>query len=206
MKINASYRSIRSIEGPILIIDKVKSPMYNELVKIKLDNNEEKLGQVIECSSDYAVVEIFGSNIGLGKENIGVEFTADTFKVRVGDDMIGRVFNGEGKPIDNNIPIIGNETLDINGLAINPASRDMPNDFIETGISAIDGLNTLVRGQKLSIFSASGLPHNEITAQIIRQANVLGKEGDFLIVFAGIGITYDSYLYFIKEFSNIQIQ
>ncbi len=199
--IKPEYRGIASIEGSLLVIEGANAS-YNELVKIRLDDGREVIGQVIEVSEKYSVVEIFGPSLGFGRENIGVVFTGDTFKFSVGKDMIGRVFNGKGEPIDVDLPIKEEERLDINGLPINPYARDLPNDFIETGISAIDGLNTLVMGQKLPLFSGSGLPHNEIVAQIIRQASIPGKEADFLIIFAGIGITYDTYLYFMKEFNK----
>lgn len=200
MKVDIQYNTIESVAGPLIVVGKVKNASYNEIVRIRLHNGEERLGQVLETSDTQAVVQVFGPTNGIDIKNTSVTFLGETFTVRTSEDMLGRVFDGQGRPKDNAGLITNGEKKDINGEPINPASRGMPSDFIETGISTIDGLNTLVRGQKLPIFSGSGLPHNELTAQITRQAKVKGTSENFAVVFAGIGITYDDAEYFITEF------
>ncbi len=200
MKLDISYNTIESVAGPLVVVGKIKNAAYNEIVKIRMRNGEERLGQVLETSSTNAVVQVFGLTNGINVKDTSVSFLGDTFSVRTSDSMLGRVFDGQGRPKDGSGTIASGEKRDINGEPINPVSRAMPSDFIETGISTIDGLNTLVRGQKLPIFSGSGLPHNELTAQITRQAKVKGKEENFAVVFAGIGITYDDAEYFVTEF------
>ncbi|MEM3791161.1 MAG: V-type ATP synthase subunit B [Candidatus Micrarchaeaceae archaeon] len=198
MKFEISYSTISYVSGPLLVVEKVSHAAYGEIVKIRLPNGEIRIGQVLETSKDKAVVQVFGPTDGIDT-NTSVGFLGDTMELKVGEEMLGRVFDGQGNPRDFGKFISYEEKLDINGLAINPYARAMPSEIIETGISSIDGLNTLVRGQKLPIFSASGLPHNQLTAQITRQAQV--KKGEsFAVVFAGIGITYDDFSFFIEEF------
>ncbi len=200
MKFDIEYKTLSSVAGPLVVVGKVKNAAYNEIVKIKIKNGEERLGQVLETTDEYAVVQVFGPTNGINIKTTSVSFLGETFKIGVSEEMLGRVFDGQGRPKDNSTPVSYEERRDINGEPINPASRGMPSDFIETGISSIDGLNTLVRGQKLPIFSGSGLPHNMLTAQITRQAKVKNSSDGFAVVFAGIGITYDDASYFIEEF------
>ncbi len=200
MKFDIEYKTLTSVAGPLVVVGKVNNAAYNEIVKIRMKNGEERLGQVLETTDEYAVVQVFGPTNGINIKTTSVSFLGETFKIGVSEEMLGRVFDGQGRPKDNDIPVAYEERRDINGEPINPASRGMPSDFIETGISSIDGLNTLVRGQKLPIFSGSGLPHNMLTAQITRQAKVKNSSDGFAVVFAGIGITYDDASYFIEEF------
>ena len=200
MKFDIEYKTLSSVAGPLVVVGKVKNAAYNEIVKIKIKNGEERLGQVLETTDEYAVVQVFGPTNGINIKTTSVSFLGETFKIGVSEEMLGRVFDGQGRPKDNSTPVSYEERRDINGEPINPASRGVPSDFIDTGISSIDGLNTLVRGQKLPIFSGSGLPHNMLTAQITRQAKVKNSSDGFAVVFAGIGITYDDASYFIEEF------
>ncbi|MDE1762252.1 MAG: V-type ATP synthase subunit B [Candidatus Micrarchaeota archaeon] len=201
MKFEIEYKTIESVAGPLVVVKKVKSAAYNEIVRINMPDGESRLGQVLETGNGYAVVQVFGPTNGINIDRTSVSFLGDTFRFGVSDDMFGRIFNGQGKPIDVKAEVKHEEKFDVNGEPINPVSRAMPSDFIETGISGIDGLITLVRGQKLPIFSGSGLPHNELTAQVAKQAKVKGSH-DFAVVFAGIGITYDDATYFINEFKR----
>jgi V/A-type H+-transporting ATPase subunit B len=196
------YKTIRRVAGPLVVVEKVGSAAYNEVVRIKLHNGETKLGQVLESTDKYAVVQVFGQTSGINVSDTSVSFLGETFHVAVSDEMLGRVFDGQGRPKDIKSSIIIKERRDINGSPINPSARARPKDFIETGISAIDGLMTLIRGQKLPIFSASGLMHNELTAQVARQARVTKSSEDFAVVFAGIGITHDDASFFIKNFEK----
>ncbi|MCW6160071.1 MAG: V-type ATP synthase subunit B [Candidatus Micrarchaeales archaeon] len=201
MKFGIEYRTIESISGPLIVVKNVRRAAYNELVRINLQNGEERLGQVLETSDTYAIVQVFGQTDGLNLSDNSVTFLGETFEFGVTEDMLGRVFNGEGRPIDIKAEVIPETKLDVNGSPMNPTARAVPTDFIETGISAIDGLITLVRGQKLPIFSGAGLQHNALAAQIAKQAQVKGKSSEeFAVVFAGIGITYDDANYFIEEF------
>lgn len=194
------YRSVSEIVGPLMVVENVKGVKFDELVEIRTDSGELRRGQVLEISDDKAVVQIFEGTSNLGAEESKVRFIGNGLTLGVSSDMLGRVFDGLGQPKDNGPRIIPEKRLDVNGESINPVARDFPDEFIQTGISAIDHLNTLVRGQKLPIFSASGLPHNEIAAQIARQATVPGQEGNFAIVFAAIGIPFEESEFFIEEF------
>jgi len=196
------YSTIERIAGPLVFVKNTKGVRYQELVKIKLPDGSEKHGQVLEVASDIAVVQVFEGTANIDTKKSKVKFLDETAKLKVSMDMLGRIFNGIGKPIDGGPEIIGEKELDINGMPINPASRAEPEDFIQTGISAIDGMNTLVRGQKLPIFSGAGLPHNKLAAQIARQAKVLGKEGSFAIVFASMGATHEEANFFREEFER----
>jgi V/A-type H+-transporting ATPase subunit B len=197
-----SYKTVNQISGPLVFVEKVKDAAYNEMVEIELENGEKRMGQVLDTSSNLAVVQIFGSTTGLDVNNTKVKFLGSSAKVSVSDEMLGRVFNGLGEPIDNMPGILSKEKVEIVGNAINPYSREEPSEFIETGISTIDGMNTLVRGQKLPIFSGSGLPHNMLAAQIARQAKVLSGGESFAVVFGAMGITSEEANYFISEFTR----
>ncbi|MDO8633730.1 MAG: V-type ATP synthase subunit B [archaeon] len=196
------YQTVRSVEGPLVFVDKVEKAAYNELVEVVLPNGEKKKGQVLETSKGLAVVQVFGTTTGLDTHATKVRFLGETIKLSVSEEMLGRVFNGLGEPRDNGPAIIAKERVDIIGAAINPVSRAKPEEFIQTGISTIDGLNTLVRGQKLPIFSGAGLPHNDLAVQIARQAKVLNESESFAVVFGAIGITHEEANFFIKDFER----
>lgn len=196
------YQTIKEIVGPLMTVTGVEGVKYEELVEIETQTGEKRMGKVLEIDGDKAVVQLFESAAGINMKNSKVRFLAKPLTLRVSEDMIGRVFNGLGEEIDNGPKIIAEKKLDINGMAINPVSRDYPSEFIQTGVSAIDGLNTLVRGQKLPIFSGSGLPHAELAAQIARQAKVLGSGEKFAVVFAAVGITYEEAEFFIEDFKK----
>lgn len=202
MKFDIEYKTIEKVSGPLLIVKEVRNAAYGEIARIRLQNGESKLGQVLESAEGYAVVQIFGQTSGINVDTTSVSFLGETFHAGVSEDMLGRIFNGQGKPRDIGESVAAEEKRDINGAPINPVARGMPNDFIQTGVSSIDGLMTLVRGQKLPIFSGAGLPHNELAAQIVRQAKVKKSGEGFAVVFAGIGITYDDAAYFINDFQK----
>jgi len=199
---NIEYTTVTEVAGPLMIVEGVSDVAYNEVVKIKTVTGEERTGQVLEAFLDKAVIQVFEGTKGLETKDTSVRFIGETMKLGLSKDMVGRVFDGTGNPIDHAPPIIPDERRDINGNPLNPYSREYPREFIQTGISTIDGLNTLVRGQKLPIFSGSGLPHNQLASQIARQAKVLGKEEKFAVVFCAMGITYEEANLFIKDFEN----
>ncbi len=194
------YRTIREISGPLMMVKQVEGVTFDELVEIELPDGTIRRGKVLEVNGDNAVVQLFESSAGINLAQSKVRFLGHPLELGVSADMLGRVFNGMGVPIDGGPEILAEEYRDINGLAMNPAARDYPNEFIQTGVSTIDGLNTLVRGQKLPIFSGSGLPHAQLAAQIARQAKVLGGESNFAVVFAAIGITFEESEFFVQEF------
>ena len=194
------YRTIQEVAGPLMLVKDVEGVTFNELGEIELPNGSVRRCKVLEVSGDTALVQLFESAAGINLEHSKVRFLGKSQDLPVSEDMLGRIFSGMGTPIDGGAAIIPDKRLDINGLPMNPASRDYPSEFIQTGVSAIDGLNTLVRGQKLPIFSGSGLPHAKLAAQIARQAKVLGTEGKFAVVFAAIGITFEESDFFIEEF------
>ncbi len=195
------YRTIEEISGPLMVVRRVSGVTYDELCEIELPNGELRRGKVLEVNGDKAVVQLFEPSAGINLSSSKIRFLGRPLELAVSGDMLGRVFSGMGDPIDDGPAILAEAHRDINGLAMNPAARDYPNEFIQTGISTIDGLNTLVRGQKLPIFSGSGLPHNQLAAQIARQAKVLdGGESNFAVVFAAIGITFEESEYFVEEF------
>lgn len=196
------YTSIREITGPLLLLDEVEGAKYGELVEVELPNGEVKRGKVLEVDEDKVLIQLFEGASGVDVYNSKVRFLGKGIELGVSLDMLGRIFDGFGRPIDGGPPVIPEKKLDINGSPLNPTARDYPSEFIQTGISAIDGLNTLVRGQKLPIFSGSGLPHNRLAAQIARQAKVLGKEEKFAVVFAAMGITFEEAQYFMDEFKR----
>jgi V/A-type H+-transporting ATPase subunit B len=195
------YRTISKIAGPLVFVEKTEPIAYGELVNIVLFDGTIKRGQVLDTSDELVVVQIFETTTGIGKDS-GVRFTGETIKMPVGREMLGRILSGGGKPIDGGPEIVPEKRLDITGAAINPYARGMPADFIQTGISTIDGTNTLVRGQKLPIFSGAGLPHNNVALQIARQAKVPGSTESFAVVFAAMGITKEEANYFMQDFER----
>ena len=194
------YKTIQEIASPLMIVKNVEGVTYDELAEIELPNGEVRRCKVLEVEDDHAVVQLFESAQGINLAQSKVRFLGHPLQLGVSEDMLGRVFNGMGEPIDGGPAILAEEHRDINGLPMNPAARTYPAEFIQTGVSTIDGLNTLVRGQKLPIFSCSGLPHAALAAQIARQAKVLGDGENFAVVFAAIGITFEESEYFIQEF------
>ena len=201
------YKTIKEVAGPLLIVEGIADVKYEELVDIELSSGEKRRGRVLEISDQIAVVQMFEETRGINLESAKATFLGKTMDIGLSSDMLGRVFDGAGQPKDGGPEIIPEKRVDINGAPINPFARDFPNDFIQTGISTIDGMNTLVRGQKLPIFSGAGLPHSELAAQIARQAKVVDMEGkptgeQFAVVFAAMGITFEEAEYFISEFKN----
>ena len=196
------YKTIREIKGPLLIVENTKDVAYGEVVKIRGPDGKERLGQVLEARENMAIVQVFEGTRGLDVKSTTVKFLGETLKIGVSLEMLGRVFDGTGRPIDGGPDIIPEEMRDINGYPINPSAREYPREFIQTGISTIDGMNTLVRGQKLPIFSGSGMPHNEIAAQIARQAKLRGKGEKFAVVFVAMGITAEEANFFRREFER----
>lgn len=194
------YRTIKEVVGPLMLVEDVEGVKYNELVEIEQANGEIRQGKVLEVNRDKALVQLFEVSQGLKISSARARFLGRSIELPVSMDMLGRVFDGMGRPKDGGPDIIPDKRVGVNGQPINPAARDYPDEFIQTGISAIDGLNTLVRGQKLPVFSASGLPHANLAAQIARQAKVLGSDGKFAVVFAAIGITYEEADFFINDF------
>ena len=194
------YRTISEVAGPLMLVKDVENVAYDELGVIELPSGETRSCRVLEINGSNALVQLFESAAGINLAESKVKFLGRGMEFAVAEDMLGRVFDGLGRPIDNGPEIIPEKRLDINGLPMNPSARDYPNEFIQTGVSAIDGLNTLVRGQKLPIFSGSGLPHADLAAQIARQSKVLGTESKFAVVFAAIGITYEEADFFISDF------
>ena len=194
------YKTIQDITPPLMLVRNVEGVTYDELAELELPNGETRRCKVLEINRDTAVVQLFESAAGINLAESKVRFLGHGLEFGVSADMLGRVFDGMGKPMDGGPEILADAYRDVNGLPMNPAARDYPSEFIQTGISAIDGLNTLVRGQKLPIFSGSGLPHAALAAQIARQARVLGSDSSFAVVFAAIGITFEESEYFVQEF------
>src|SRR3989338_8026062 len=195
------YKTITRVAGPLIFVEKTEPVGYGELVRIALPSGEIKSGQVLDTSSELVVVQVFEGTSGINLDS-RVKFLGETIKLTVSGELLGRILNGAGKPIDGGPEIVPEKSMEITGAAINPYARANPSDFIQTGVSTIDGTNTLVRGQKLPLFSGSGLPHNEIALQIARQAKVVGSEGGFAIVFAAMGITSEESQRFISEFEK----
>jgi V/A-type H+-transporting ATPase subunit B len=196
------YKTIKEVVGPLMLVDNVENVKYDELVKIKQANGEERIGKVLEINEGKALVQLFNSSQGLKISDAKAMFLGHGIQLKLSPDILGRVFDGMGRPIDGGGELIPTTVMDINGTPLNPVARDYPSEFIETGISAIDGLNTLVRGQKLPIFSGSGLPHAKLAAQIARQAKVKGTNEPFAVVFAAVGITFEESNYFIQDFQK----
>jgi len=196
------YKGLEKVDGPIVVVKRTPNSFYDEVVYVRDKAGEKKTGRIIDLNEDTAVVQVFGSTTGLDLEGTSVEFLDKPMELRVGKGLLGRIFNGLGEPIDGYPPIISSTKINVNGNPINPYARVYPRDFIQTGISSIDGMNTLIRGQKLPIFSGNGLPHNRLAAQIIRQAKILNSDEDFVMVFAGMGIKYDVAQFFKNTFED----
>lgn len=194
------YLTIRDIYGPLLLVEEVEGVKYEELVEVELPDGSRRMGKVLEVDGDHALIQLFEGTTGVDIRECRVRFLARGIELGLSLDVLGRVFDGLGRPIDEGPKILPEKTADINGNPINPFARDYPEEFIQTGLSAIDGLNTLVRGQKLPIFSGSGLPHNQLAAMIARQAKVLGTEEKFAVIFGAMGITFEEADYFASEF------
>ena len=199
---NKEYKTIKEIVGPLMLVEGVDGVKYDELVEVVQEDGRLRRGKVLEVRDDKAVVQLFENTQGLKISTSKARFLGRSLSLDLSEDMLGRVFDGMGNPRDGGAPIIPDKRMNVNGEPINPAARDYPDEFIQTGVSAIDGLNTLVRGQKLPIFSMSGLPHAELAAQIARQAKVRGKDEKFAVVFAAIGITYEEAQYFVDDFKK----
>jgi len=196
------YRGVTSVDGPIIVLKSTEKVFYNETVCVRDRNGQKRIGKVVDISETAVVVQIFGSTTGLDLEESSFEFLEEALELRVGEGLLGRVFNGLGQPVDGYPQIVSSQKRNVNGNPINPYARIYPRDFIQTGISAIDGMNSLVRGQKLPIFSGNGLPHNKLAAQIIRQAKLLNSDEKFVMVFAGMGIKYDVAKFFVDSFEE----
>ena len=196
------YTTVTEVAGPLMVVEGVEGVAYSEMVDIETPAGEKRSGQVLEVRDDIAVVQVFEGTSDLNTKTTKTRFTGSTAKIGVSREMMGRIFNSTGKPIDGGPEIIPEKELDINGSPMNPTSREYPADFIQTGISTIDGMNTLVRGQKLPIFSGSGLPHNDLAAQIARQAKVVGEDTEFTVIFGAMGITHEEANFFMNEFER----
>ena len=194
------YKTIREVAGPLMLVDQVEGVKYDELVEIEQSDGRIRRGKVLEINQDKALLQLFEGSQGLRITDSSAKFLGHSIELAVAPDMLGRVFDGMGRPIDGGAELIPEKRLDINGAPINPAARDYPNEFIQTGVSTIDGLNTLVRGQKLPVFSGSGLPHANLAAQIARQAKVRGTGEGFAVVFAAVGITFEEADFFTSDF------
>lgn len=193
------YLTVTEVSGPLMIVEKVSGIAFGEVVEIITPDGEIKRGQVLDAYQDRAVVQVYEGTSGIDTSHTRVRFTGETVRFGVGNELIGRIFSGRGVPMDGGPKPIFEDEWDVHGAPINPSAREYPSEFIQTGISAIDGMNTLVRGQKLPIFSGSGLPHNELAAQIARQAKVLGEEEKFAVVFCGMGITHEEATFFMHD-------
>jgi V/A-type H+-transporting ATPase subunit B len=197
-----SYKTVSQVAGPLLFVDKVQNASYGEMVEVTNSMGERVRGQVLDSSAGLAVIQVFGATLGLSTTGTSVRFLGETARISVSDEMLGRTFDGLGNPRDGGPGIIAKHKVEIVGSGINPYSREEPSEFIQTGISSIDGMNTLVRGQKLPLFSAAGLPHNVLAAQIARQAKVLNSSENFSVVFAAMGITSEEANFFIRQFEE----
>ncbi len=196
------YLGLSEINGPLVILDGVQNAAYDEIVEFTVDGKEKKLGRIIEDYEDKAVIQVFEGTQGMSLTNTHTRLTGHPMEIALSEDILGRTFDGIGRPIDGLGPIVSEDRRDVNGLPLNPCRREYPRNYINTGISAIDGLTTLIRGQKLPIFSGNGLPHNQLAAQIVKQANISGDNESFGIVFAAMGVTYDVADYFRKTFQE----
>merc|ERR1711871_42586 len=204
---NLEYKTVQAVNGPLVILDKVRLPKFSEIVNLRLSDGTSRKGQVLEIAGEKAVVQVFEGTSGIDNTGTSVEFTGEVLVTPVSEDMLGRSFNGSGKPLDKGPPVIAEEYKDIMGQPINPQSRTYPEEMIQTGISTIDVMNSIARGQKIPLFSAAGLPHNEIAAQICRQAGLVnkGEEGEqeeFAIVFAAMGVNMETARYFRQDFEE----
>lgn len=202
-KVRKEFLRLNQIEGPLIILSKVEDVAYGEIIDITIDGNVHRKGKVVKIDNDKIVVQVFEGTTGLSTQNTSVRFTGTPLEIPLSKDILGRTFNGVGKAIDFDFPIYGKKQYNINGRPINPVSRSYPRDYINTGISAIDSLMTLIRGQKLPIFSGNGLPHNDLSVQIVKQAKIRGAEdGNFAIVFGAMGVRHDDADYFIRSFKE----
>ncbi|KAJ8901224.1 hypothetical protein NDN08_007073 [Rhodosorus marinus] len=206
VKPRVDYRTVAAVNGPLVILDKVKSPRYAEIVNVTLGDGTRRRGQVLEVNGDKAVVQIFEGTTGIDNKNTHCEFSGEILKTPVSRDMLGRIFNGSGKPIDGGPPVVPEAYLDISGQPINPQCRTYPQEMVQTGISTIDVMNSIARGQKIPLFSAAGLPHNDVAAQIARQAGLVAREGvepeEFAIVFAAMGVNMETARFFRQDFEE----
>uniref|UniRef100_A0A803L6A0 Vacuolar proton pump subunit B n=1 Tax=Chenopodium quinoa TaxID=63459 RepID=A0A803L6A0_CHEQI len=215
LEVGMEYRTVSGVAGPLVILEKVKGPKFQEIVNIRLGDGSTRRGQVLEVDGEKAVVQVFEGTSGIDNKYTTVQFTGEVLKTPVSQDMLGRIFNGSGKPIDNGPPILPEAYLDISGSSINPSERTYPEEMIQTGISTIDVMNSIARGQKIPLFSAAGLPHNEIAAQICRQAGLVkrleksdnlleggGEEDNFAIVFAAMGVNMETAQFFKRDFEE----
>uniref|UniRef100_A0A7S2ZEU7 Uncharacterized protein n=1 Tax=Rhodosorus marinus TaxID=101924 RepID=A0A7S2ZEU7_9RHOD len=206
VKPRVDYRTVAAVNGPLVILDKVKSPRYAEIVNVTLGDGTQRRGQVLEVNGDKAVVQIFEGTTGIDNKNTHCEFSGEILKTPVSRDMLGRIFNGSGKPIDGGPPVVPEAYLDISGQPINPQCRTYPQEMVQTGISTIDVMNSIARGQKIPLFSAAGLPHNDVAAQIARQAGLVAREGvepeEFAIVFAAMGVNMETARFFRQDFEE----
>ncbi|MCD8391699.1 MAG: V-type ATP synthase subunit B [Cloacibacillus porcorum] len=200
MRLPEKYRTISNLSGPLMMVNKVQDVSYDELAEITLGDGEHRRGRVLEIDQDRALVQVYEGSSGIDVNSTEIRFLGDVLKLSVSKDMLGRIFNGRGDPSDGGAAIIPEAYLDVNGNPMNPFSRDFPSEFIQTGVSTIDGMNPLVRGQKLPIFSGSGMPHNKMAAQIARQATVISGHSDFAVVFAAMGITFEEASFFMEDF------
>lgn len=200
MMLPKEYTTVSNLSGPLMVVEKIEDVRFDELVEIRLQTGERRKGRVLEISEDQALVQVYEGTTGIDADSTRVRFLGDVLKLPVSKDMLGRIFNGRGTPIDGGAGIIPETALDVNGNPINPYSRDYPSEFIQTGISTIDGMNPLVRGQKLPIFSGSGMPHSRMAAQIARQATVISGHIAFAVVFAAMGITFEEASFFMEDF------
>ena len=200
MMLPKEYKTISNLSGPLMMVEKIEDVSYDELAEIRLGSGERRRGRVLEISENKALVQVYEGSTGIDVNTTQIRFLGDVLKLPVSKDMLGRIFNGRGDPIDGGAPIIPETYLDVNGNPMNPYSRDYPSEFIQTGISTIDGMNPLVRGQKLPIFSGSGMPHNHMAAQIARQATVISGHANFAVVFAAMGITFEEASFFMEDF------
>lgn len=196
------YSGLQQVDGPIIVAQRTPDSFYDEIVYVRDKTGEKKTGRIIDLNDKTAVVQVFGGTTGLDLDSTTVEFLDKPMELRVGRGLLGRIFNGLGEPIDGYPDIVSSTKINVNGMPINPYARVYPRDFIQTGISTIDGMNTLIRGQKLPIFSGNGLPHNRLAAQIIRQAKILSSDEEFVMVFAGMGIKYDVAQFFKNTFEE----
>ena len=196
------YLGLSSINGPLVVLEGLQDAFYDEIVEFTIEGKQQKMGRIIELNEDKAVIQVFEGTENMSLQNTHTKLTGRPMEVAVSPDMLGRTFNGIGEPVDGLGPIVSTDRRDVNGLPLNPVKREYPRNYIRTGISAIDGLTTLIRGQKLPIFSGSGLPHAALAAQIARQAKVLDGDSNFAVVFAAIGITFEEANYFVEEFQR----
>lgn len=196
------YKGLTSVDGPIVVLKRTETVFYGETVSVRDRNGDKRIGRVVDINEEAVIVQIFGDTTGLDLDETRYEFLDKPLELKVGEDLLGRIFNGLGQPVDGFPPIVSSKRVNVNGNPINPFARVYPRDFIQTGISAIDGMNSLVRGQKLPIFSGNGLPHNKLAAQIIRQAKLINSDEKFVMVFAGMGIKYDVAKFFSDSFEE----